>query len=175
MIAELFTVLAGLAPAANELGKPEKKPGPPPPAVAATTAADRVAGEPPVEVEITKFAVVARIEGFDDLTEVLPAKFYVVPPMCPSYGVFSLPHMIIEALGALPISNVVDDRVAKVYGQQSVDTGRVAVTNAEGVAELAHARSPAIAAVERDMAPTKAGIIDEVATNQAAPIANHVV
>ena len=122
-----------------------------------------------------KLAIVTGIEGFDDLTPELAAKFNVVPAVRPSYRIFELPDVVIEALGALPGPQIIDGCVGEIEGEKSVETRRVTIADSNGIAELSDTGSPAIPAIQRNMAPTNAGVIDEAGADQARPIAYGVV
>ena len=65
---------------------------------------DGVAGEPAIKVQITKLAIIAGIEGLDDLMIELAAEFKCVPTVGPGNGVFRLPNVVIEVLGCSPLT-----------------------------------------------------------------------
>ena len=66
----------------------------------ASTTCD-LAAEPAVKVHQTKLAIVARIEGIDNLTPDLAAKLKVVPAARPTYRVFELPDVVVKVRSAL--------------------------------------------------------------------------
>ena len=65
--------------------------------------------------------------------------------------------------------------VVEVEGQQAVETGRVTIADAKGIAELSNAGSPAGAVVQSDMAPAEAGIVGKIVVDHPSPIANGVI
>jgi hypothetical protein len=65
--------------------------------------------------------------------------------------------------------------VAKVEGQQPVEACRVTIADADGVAKLPDARGPASTVIQRDVAPTEAGVIYEVGADASGPVTHGVV
>ena len=66
-------------------------------------------------------------------------------------------------------------RIAEVERKQARETARIAVADAQRVAELAYAGRKRITTVQRDMTPTDASIVDQSVPDGAAPIAHRVV
>src|SRR5581483_3701379 len=95
--------------------------------------------------------------------------------MRPADGIFRLPNVIVEALRALTASDVGNCGVAEVDGQQSGYVCRIAIADAQGVAEVTHGRRKTVTAIQRDVAPAKSGIVHQVVSNRPAPVAHGVV
>src|SRR5262249_18638019 len=93
----------------------------------------------------------------------------------PSRGILDLPHVVVEALRAYLASEVSEGRVGKIHCQQAVDASGVTISNAQRIAELAHARIPAISRVEGDVAPTDSKVVHKVVADHSRPVANRVV
>src|SRR5215469_7906430 len=98
-----------------------------------------------------------------------------MPPMIPAQPILELPYVVIEALGRLRGAYAVHRCVAEAERKQTVQTSRVAVPDAQLVAELPDVGCPTVTAVQRDMAPTNAGIIHPVVSYRPSPVANGVV
>src|SRR6185312_8963836 len=98
------------------------------------------------------------VESFEDLTPVLATEFESVPSVGPGQSIFRFPDMVIKALGCLRRSETVDVCVGEIQGQQTGQVRRIAVADPQCVAELAHARIPAIAGVEGNVTPSKTKI-----------------
>src|SRR5579872_737546 len=98
-----------------------------------------------------------------------------MPTMIPAQSIFDLPNVIVEALRALTASDVGNYGIVKVDGQQSGHVGGIAIPDTKSVAEITDARRKTVAAIQRDMAPAEAGIIDHVVADHPAPIPDRVV
>src|SRR5882762_9725986 len=142
---------------------------------AGASTSDRVAREPPIKLHDAKLPIVTRIEGLDALVIELAAEFEGVPTVRPGNRVFGLPDLVVEARRLFCGSEVRQSGIAKVDGQQPVDARRVTIADAKGIAELSDARSPASTAIQRDMAPTDTRVIEEIAADGSAPIADYVI
>src|ERR1700758_957216 len=80
--------------------------------------------------------------------------------------------MIIKILDRLRVPNVGEGiGVVKVQSQQAVQSRRIAIPDSQRVAELTHARSPGSAAIDDDMAPAKAKVIQQIAAQRSGPVA----
>ena len=132
----LLPSLAGAGSAAIGVGKAKDEVRATIPGSGGSTT-NSIAGEATIKVQIAKLAIVTRVEGLDDLMEILAAEFEGVPTAGPGNGVLSLPDMVIEALYLLLLPYTGYVRVAKTQGQQSVEAPGVAIADAKGIAELA--------------------------------------
>ena len=132
-------------------------------------------GESSVEVHETQLTVVAGIEGLDDLTPVLTTKLEVMPAMVPAERIFDLPYVVIEVLGLLCGSEVADGRIVEVEREQARRDFLGCHCRCPACCRTARRRMPSFAAIQRDMAPAKAGIIHQVVADRAGPVTNGVV
>jgi len=146
--------------------------------VRATIAATRTDGgrrEPSIEVHQPQLAVVTSVERLDGLTPQLTTKFEVMPTMGPAHRIFELPNMIIEKLRALLGTDVSYHRIVEVQSEQAREITGIAVSDAQRIAELSHARAPAIAGIYRDMASADSSVINYVVANGSTPVADSVI
>src|SRR3954468_6523403 len=96
-------------------------------------------------------------------------------PVTPGQPIRELPYVVIEALGGLRGAYVAHRCIAEVESKQAGEASGVAVSDTQSVAELPHARGPAVAAIQRDMAPANASVVHQGVSNHAGPVANGVV
>src|SRR5215469_16045237 len=97
----------------------------------------------------------------------LRAEFERMPAVGPGHSILGLPDLVVEALAGLSLPQVLQRTGLIVEGQQPIETRRVTVSDANGIAELSDTGIPAVAVVQSDMVPTKAGVIDDSGANAA--------
>src|ERR1700730_2155947 len=98
-----------------------------------------------------------------------------MPSVRPADRIFELPYVVVKALSLLRATQIGKGRIGEVQSQQSGKICGVTISDSKRVPELSDARSPAIAAVERHMAPTDAGMIHKVTADRSGPVANGIV
>src|ERR1700747_1933687 len=95
--------------------------------------------------------------------------------MGPGQPIFGLPDMVIKTLGLLRLPNSGELGVGPVQVQEPGHVSRIAIADSQRVTELAHVRIEAIAAVEGNVTPANASVIQQVAGQRSGPVAYSVV
>ena len=109
------------------------------------------------------------------LVEQLTAKLEVMPSVAPAQPIPELPDVVIEALVCSADPKLLTAVLVKLSASKPGRDRRIAVPNAQRVAKLPNAGCPGGATIQHDVAPTNAGIVHQIVSDRASPVANRVV